>query len=87
MPTLSTIRKLDDAGRIVLPASLRVSLEIDAQDSLEIFTKGELIIFRKYLPGCIFCHQMKNLKVINDKKLCKSCIREILRSSQQCRNL
>lgn len=78
MPTLSTTRKLDDAGRVVLPSSLRVSLKIDAQDSLEVFTKGELIILRKYQPGCIFCKQMNNLQVIGQKKYVKVALRRYL---------
>lgn len=79
MPTLATIRNLDATGRIVLPVSLRESMNIKTNDPLEIFTEGEIVILRRYLPGCIFCNQMTTLKGFKGRKICAKCISDIRR--------
>ncbi len=80
MPTIATIRKLDVTGRIVLPASLRESMNIMKHDPLEIFTEGDVLILRKYVPGCIFCNHMKMLKKFKGKEICIKCVKDIQRS-------
>lgn len=48
MKATGIVRQLDGLGRVVLPKSLRHTLNIAEGDGLEIFVEGEKIILRKY---------------------------------------
>ena len=52
MKATGLARKVDDLGRIVLPVELRRTLGIHIKDELEIYTKGEFILLRKFSPAC-----------------------------------
>ena len=54
MKSTGIVRKVDELGRIVLPSELRKSLGIEVKDSLEIYTSGDSVILKKYLPACVF---------------------------------
>ena len=58
MKSTGMVRKVDELGRIVLPAEIRQNLEIQVKDAIEIFTEGERIILQKYRPSCIFCNNV-----------------------------
>lgn len=67
-------RQLDNLGRIVLPIELRRSLDIEVSDSLEIFVDQDMLILRKYAPGCIFCGQISMDNVyFKGKIICRDC--------------
>ena len=55
MKSVGFIRKVDDLGRIVLPAELRRTLDIAEQDAMEIYVDGASVVLRKYEETCIFC--------------------------------
>ena len=44
------VRKIDDLGRIVLPAEMRRALDISVQDPVEIHVEGDHIILKKHKP-------------------------------------
>ncbi|MGE7129199.1 AbrB/MazE/SpoVT family DNA-binding domain-containing protein [Lysinibacillus xylanilyticus] len=48
MKSTAITRKLDELGRVVIPVELFLNLGIEEKDSLEIFTKENNIILRKY---------------------------------------
>ncbi len=77
MKSTGVVRKLDNLGRIVVPIELRKTLNISVKDSIEIFTEGDQIILRKYVPGCIFCGESNNLCTFNGKQICESCAARI----------
>ena len=52
MNTTGIVRKVDDLGRIVLPAEMRRLLELDKSD-VEIFLDGSKVVIRKYSPNGI----------------------------------
>lgn len=71
------VREVDSLGRIVLPIELRRVMDIEVSDSLEIFVDQEMIIFRKYSPGCIFCGKIVGDTVyFKGKILCKECMND-----------
>ncbi|MDR0906853.1 MAG: AbrB/MazE/SpoVT family DNA-binding domain-containing protein [Oscillospiraceae bacterium] len=43
----AVIRKIDELGRIVIPADMRRQLEIVARDSLEIYLSGNKVCVKK----------------------------------------
>ena len=53
MKSVGIIRKVDDLGRIVLPAELRRTLDIAEQDAMEIYVDGASVVLRKYEETCI----------------------------------
>lgn len=74
MKSTGIIRRVDDLGRFVIPKELRDTLGIKEGDSLEIFTKGNTVMLRKYQPGCIFCGDLVVGRHYKGKCICKKCI-------------
>ena len=77
MKSTGVVRKVDELGRIVLPAELRKSMDIQIKDALEIFTEGDRIILQKYHPACVFCSNVENVVYFNDKRICSECLEKI----------
>ena len=48
MKATGIVRKVDELGRIVLPAELRRTLSIAEKDPLEIYVDGDSIILQKH---------------------------------------
>lgn len=67
------VRRVDDLGRIVIPVELRRTYGIDERDALEIFTQGDQIVLRKYLPLCLFCGSGGSVVSFQGKSVCESC--------------
>lgn len=81
MKSTGIVRKLDPLGRVVLPVELRQTLDIKTDDPFEIFTEGNKIILRKYTPGCIFCGETHNVRLVNEKNVCPKCLNTIKTST------
>ena len=77
MKSTGMFRKVDDLGRIVLPAEIRQSMDIQVRDALEIFTENDRIILQKYRPSCVFCNNMENVVFFKDKRICADCLVKI----------
>ncbi len=77
MKATGMVRKVDELGRIVLPAEIRQAMEINVKDPLEIFTDDGKIVLQKYYPSCIFCTNAENLVYFNQKRICPSCLAKI----------
>lgn len=74
MKTIGVVRRVDELGRIVLPAELRRSLDISDRDELEIYVERDRIVLQKFEPSCVFCGSSRDLVVYRGKQICKSCI-------------
>lgn len=77
MKSMGKVRRVDDLGRIVLPAELRRSLDIAEQDEVEIFKEADRIVLQKFQPLCIFCSSSHDLVTYCGKNVCKECIRNM----------
>ena len=77
MKSTGMVRKVDELGRIVLPAEIRQNLDIQVKDAIEIFTEGERIILQKYRPSCIFCNNVDDVTYFQDKRVCRECIAKL----------
>lgn len=77
MKSTGMVRKVDELGRIVLPAEIRQNMDIETRDSLEIYTDGDRIILQKYQPACIFCTNADNLVYFNQKRICPECLAKL----------
>ncbi|ERM17248.1 AbrB family transcriptional regulator [Brevibacillus laterosporus PE36] len=75
MKSTGIVRKIDELGRIVLPKEIRNARGLTHGTPMELFVDEDLIILRKYEPGCILCGSVKNLKIHKSgKKICKRCL-------------
>lgn len=78
MKATGVVRKLDVAGRLVLPKSIRESLGLkDNVDALEIFVDDDKVILKKYSPACSFCGSVDGVVEYKDQKVCASCIKKL----------
>ena len=77
MKSTGVVRRVDELGRIVLPAELRHSMDIHIKDALEIFTEGDRIILQKYHPACVFCDSVDNVVFFREKRICKDCLEKL----------
>ncbi len=78
MKSTGIARKVDELGRIVLPKELRVILNINEKDPLEIYVdEDNRIILRKYEPACIFCNGMNGIVNYKGYNFCKDCMEKL----------
>ena len=77
MKSTGIVRKVDELGRIVIPAELRRTLNIEIKDPLEIYVDGDQVILKKYEPCCIFCGDAKDIENYKGKNICKKCLQWI----------
>ncbi len=67
-------RKIDELGRIVLPAELRNNLNLEAGDEVDIFKdESGNIVLKKSIECCILCKGTDTLIKVKDKLICSSC--------------
>jgi transcriptional pleiotropic regulator of transition state genes len=66
-------RKIDDLGRIVIPAETRRLFNIREGDQLTISVQGDSIILRKLEATCTFCGSTENVASFKGKGVCVPC--------------
>ncbi len=67
-------RKVDDLGRIVIPAGIRRSLNIREGDEVEISVDGERVVLEKPTDLCAFCGSDEGLREFRNKVICRACL-------------
>ena len=67
-------RKVDQLGRIVLPAELRRLFGIHEGDLVEIFVEEGRIVLAKVEEHCIFCGSTAELREFSGKLVCQACV-------------
>lgn len=72
-------RKVDDLGRIVLPAELRRSFDIREGDHIEIAVDGDSIVLQKRRSLCTFCGGGDGLRAYREHQVCANCVAELKR--------
>ncbi|MHB8511747.1 MAG: AbrB/MazE/SpoVT family DNA-binding domain-containing protein [Actinomycetota bacterium] len=72
-------RKVDDLGRVVLPAELRKSFDIREGDHVDISVDEDRIILSKRRNSCTFCGQSNGLRAFREHNVCASCLTELKR--------
>ncbi|MBE6634146.1 MAG: AbrB/MazE/SpoVT family DNA-binding domain-containing protein [Ruminococcaceae bacterium] len=77
MKATGMVRKVDELGRIVLPAEIRQLMNINVKDPIEIYTEADRIILKKYQQTCIFCGADESLVEFKDKRVCQNCLQTL----------
>ncbi len=72
------VRKLNSLGSISIPKEMRERMNLNENESVEIFVgdSGEIIL-KKYQPGCIFCGEISGTTTHQGKKICQDCLEDI----------
>ncbi|HEX9853815.1 MAG TPA: AbrB/MazE/SpoVT family DNA-binding domain-containing protein [Acidimicrobiia bacterium] len=71
------VRKIDDLGRIVVPAETRRLFHIREGDELAISVEDDSIILRKLEATCVFDGSTVDVKSFKGRGLCARCRAEI----------
>ena len=66
-------RKLDDLGRIVIPAEIRRSLSLEIGGVLDISVDGDRIILTSRKDSCVFCGSNEDLSEFKERMICVTC--------------
>lgn len=66
-------RKIDDLGRIVIPAETRRMFNIHEGDHLFVAVEGNNIVLRKMTDTCTFCGSDQNVIQFKAKGICGVC--------------
>lgn len=73
----AVIRKIDDLGRIVVPAETRRLFDIREGDELAITVEGDAIVIRKLVASCVFCGTREEVASFRGRGVCATCRREL----------
>ncbi|MBO5907934.1 MAG: AbrB/MazE/SpoVT family DNA-binding domain-containing protein [Clostridia bacterium] len=82
MKSTGIVRNIDELGRIVVPKEIRQRMGIANNDPVEIYIEGDKVILTKYTPVCHFCGSDSEVCDFKGKKICKSCISDIINSTK-----
>jgi len=85
MKATGMIRRVDEMGRIVLPAELRRAMDIGEKEMLEIYVEDDRLIMKKYRPTCVFCDSCKDILIFRGKNICGQCRGQLLAFEEQRR--
>ncbi len=66
-------RKIDDLGRIVIPAETRRMFNIQEGDHLFVSVEGGNIVLRKMTDTCTFCGSDRHVSPFKGKGICGDC--------------
>jgi transcriptional pleiotropic regulator of transition state genes len=67
------VRKIDDLGRVVVPAETRRLFNIHDGDELAITIENGGIVLRKLESSCVFCGSMADVETFKDRGVCVEC--------------
>lgn len=70
-------RKIDDLGRIVIPAETRKLFNIREGDHLFINVEGGSIVIRKMTDTCTFCGSDSKVQQFKTKGICAPCLAQL----------
>lgn len=70
-------RRIDDLGRIVIPAETRRLFNIREGDELSFGVEGDAIVIRKLTATCTFCGSADGVRTHRGKGVCQSCVEDL----------
>lgn len=70
-------RKIDDLGRVVIPAETRRMFNIREGDHILISVDGPHIVMRKMTSTCTFCASEEHVQDFRGKGVCASCRKQL----------
>ena len=83
--TAGVVRRLDQLGRVVVPAELRRALGIRHGDLIETRMENGRVVIRKFEPDCTFCGGAVKLVELHDKHVCSDCVHALFEETMRAR--
>lgn len=77
MKSTGMARKIDDLGRLVLPAEIRRRFGLMEGSHLEIHVDDGQIILTPLEDLCIFCGSADQLRTFRDRSVCAECVGQL----------
>ncbi|HEY5173161.1 MAG TPA: AbrB/MazE/SpoVT family DNA-binding domain-containing protein [Acidimicrobiia bacterium] len=77
------VRRLDQLGRVVVPAELRKALGIRHGDLIETRMENGRVVIRKFEPDCTFCGGAADLVELREKHVCNDCVRALFEETMR----
>ena len=77
------VRRMDQLGRVVVPAEARRALGIRQGDLIETRLESGRVVIVKYEPVCAFCGGDENLVELHDKRVCNDCVRALVETTSR----
>lgn len=77
MKSVKITRKVDELGRIVIPAEIRKHLGVEQDSILEVELRGEEIVLKVAEDSCRLCGAKENLYPVGKVFVCSKCADEI----------
>ncbi len=71
------VRKIDDLGRIVIPAETRRLFNINDGDELAVSVEEDAIVIRKLAATCVFCGATDDVTAHRGRGVCGDCREEL----------
>jgi AbrB family transcriptional regulator, transcriptional pleiotropic regulator of transition state genes len=76
--TIGSTRRIDQLGRVVVPAELRRTLGMQEGDIISFTARGDELVLSRVAPTCAICaNSADDLFDVHDKHLCRSCVDQI----------
>jgi transcriptional pleiotropic regulator of transition state genes len=73
------VRKLDELGRVVIPAEIRRTMGMKDRQELEIYVEGDRILLGKHEASCTFCGSAEGIQEFKGRHVCQACRGEMKR--------
>lgn len=77
MKNTGVSRKIDDLGRLVLPAEIRRRFGLTEGSHVEIHVDGDRILLSKVEDTCVFCATTEQLRQFRNRRVCTSCVAQL----------
>lgn len=77
MKSVKITRKVDELGRIVIPAEIRKHLGVEQDTVLEVELRGEEIVLRVAEDSCRLCGSKDRLHAVGKIFICHDCAEDI----------
>ena len=71
--TTGMVRRIDDLGRVVIPAEMRRQFSIREGDELAISVDAGNILLRKVEAVCVFCGATDAIGSFKGRGICSDC--------------
>lgn len=77
MKSTGVSRKIDDLGRLVLPAEIRRRFGLNEGAHVDIRVDDDEIVLSKVEESCVFCGALEQLRSFRDRKVCAPCVTQL----------
>jgi transcriptional pleiotropic regulator of transition state genes len=67
------VRRIDELGRVVIPAETRAMLGLPTGVPLEFFLDEDRLVLKRYRPGCVFCDRFDGVSDFRGRLVCSGC--------------